>query len=81
MQVCHSLYKKNPFLVITGVNTERKVTPEVLISTTITLILGAMLQILCKRISSVELCITSHKCMKTDQRKELGYFVGLVGGV
>ena len=65
--------------MITGVNTERKVTPEVLISATITLILGATWQILYKHICSVELCITSHKCMKTDQRTGLFCLLGWWG--
>lgn len=65
--------------MITGVNIERKVTPEVLISATITLVLGAMWQILCKHVSSVELCIISHKCMKTDQRTGLFCLLGWGG--
>lgn len=65
--------------MITRVNTERKVTSEVLISATIIVILGAMWQILCKRISSEELFITSHKCMKTDQRTGLFCLLGWWG--
>jgi len=59
MLFCHSLLKKS-LRMIRVINTERKVTPEVLISATINLTWGAMWQILCKHTSSVKFCITSY---------------------
>lgn len=63
--ILSGFFLENPFHN-TRVRAKEKVTPD-----SATLILEVVCQTLCKHISSVELCTSSHKCMKADQRTGL----------